>query len=69
MVNEIGCLLTSCDDLDDLGKSNFITFGFPKVDIIKKNNSKKNMMSFNDAVDISASNRLCLFNFISIQIR
>src|SRR6218665_1123182 len=64
MVSEIGCLLTSCVDLDDFGKSNFITFGFPKVDIIRKNNSRKNMMSFNDAVDTSASNLLCLFNFI-----
>jgi hypothetical protein len=63
-VREIGCLLTSCVDFEDFGNNNFITFGFPNVEIIRKNNNKKNMMSFSDDVDTSATNLLCRFNFI-----
>ena len=63
-MSETGCLLTSCVDFEDFGNNNFITFGFPNVEIIRKNNNKKNMMSFSDDVDTSATNLLCLFNFI-----
>jgi hypothetical protein len=36
------------------GNISLITFGFAKVEIIKKNNNKKNIMSLSDAVGISA---------------
>jgi hypothetical protein len=37
-----------------LGKVSLITLGLAKVEIIKKNKNKKNMMSLNDDVGISA---------------
>jgi hypothetical protein len=39
--------------VDALGSSNLITFGLTRVDVIRKNNIKKNMMSFSEAVATS----------------
>jgi hypothetical protein len=47
------CLLVFSLDLA-LGNVIFITFGFAKVDIIKKNNNKKNIISLKDEVATSA---------------
>jgi hypothetical protein len=43
-------------DSDDCasGSMSFMTFGFANVEIIRKNNNKKNMMSLSDDVGISA---------------
>jgi hypothetical protein len=38
----------------DLGKGTLMTFGLAKVEMIKKNNNKKNMMSLNAEVATSA---------------
>jgi hypothetical protein len=35
------------------GNVNFITFGFAKVEIIRKNKNKKNIISLKDEVGIS----------------
>lgn len=40
-----------------LGSQSFMTFGLAKVEMIKKNNSKKNMISLKDDVGISAWKR------------
>jgi hypothetical protein len=49
----ISCLLVFSLVLD-FGKVILITFGFANVEIIKKNKSKKNMISLNDEVATSA---------------
>jgi hypothetical protein len=38
----------------DFGNVILITFGFAKVDMIKKNNNRKNIMSLNEDVATSA---------------
>jgi hypothetical protein len=50
----MGCLAILEDDLE-LGSINLITLGLTSVDTIRKNNIKKNIISFNDSVATSAS--------------
>lgn len=54
MVSVMGCFAILDDDFE-LGSDNLITLGFTNVETIKKNNIKKNIMSFNDSVATSAS--------------
>jgi hypothetical protein len=44
----------------DSGKGTLITLGFAKVEMIRKNKSKKNMMSLSAPVATSVWNRLFL---------
>jgi hypothetical protein len=57
------CLLVFSLDFA-FGKVILITFGFAKVDIIKKNNNKKNIISLSEEVATSAWN--LLFRFMDI---
>src|SRR5690606_6267169 len=56
----INCLLV-CSVDSALGNVILITLGFAKVEIMIKNNNRKNMMSLNDDVATSALKRLFLF--------
>ena len=48
----------------EVGKSTFITFGLANVETIRKNNSKKNIISFNEEVETSGLKCLFLLIFI-----
>jgi hypothetical protein len=43
-------LTTTSDDVLDFGSNTCMVAGVARVDMIRKNNSKKNIMSFSDAV-------------------
>src|SRR5690349_291143 len=58
-----GCFVTVCC-ARDFGNKTLITLGFATVETIRKNNNKKNIMSFNDDVATSASNLLLFLSFI-----
>src|SRR6185312_8070839 len=60
MVTEIVFFETDWPE-DDFGSNSLITFGLVIADAIRKNNSRKNMMSFIAEVWISAEIRPCLF--------
>jgi hypothetical protein len=51
-------------ELEALGSNTFTTDGLTIVEIIRKNNNKKNMMSFSEAVYTSAEERRDLDIFI-----
>lgn len=52
---------TDCSPALDLGKSSLTTCGFATAEASKKNNIKKNMISFNAAVCTSAEGLFLLF--------
>jgi hypothetical protein len=63
-VSVIYCLFSVCEACD-LGNNTLITFGLPSVDTIRKNNKRKNMISFSEEVLTSGLKGLLRCNFIS----